>query len=306
VIARRGYHAAWLAVAWLLPFWCAAAPVPAKVELQSGQSLNVQLLRRDDRGWVFMRQGDSPAEIGMPGREFKSIEFNFNTGDKNPGDLYSERQYNQLTPLLVPIVQAVLPYLDLPNNMTPWAVMLLRCHYWRGEHQELRTLSHQLERLPDPAVQQEARAIRALSFADRNWEKDARKELDALGDVPPDSELAAVEDLVRAKLALADQRWSEAQEQAARVVAFHAKRFDWLPPALYVSALAQAGGGATNTAVQILHELELVAPGSAWSEQARTLSAEYAKSLPQDEPVGDSDRDDSGTRTNDTKSETEE
>ena len=267
----------WLMIGWLAAVLTTAGagevqPIKAKVVLTDGQELNVELLGREGNGLVNLREVGKEHEVGLPAKDFKSIEFVVDLEEAKVYDLYNQGDFRTAAEKLKQMLEPMFGYLNLPHNLAEPLSLYLKCLYWDRQYKELAKVSYLMEVIRDPQIQKEAQLFRILGWQALHDMRNAERELGKVGEITrKDKEGGAMYFFALSQMYLTQKEWLKAQEAAATVVAFYPRDFEWIGPALCASAEAYGRAGHYKVAKQIIDEVNLAFPNSYWGQTAKEL-----------------------------------
>ncbi|AKJ64098.1 hypothetical protein [Kiritimatiella glycovorans] len=260
--------------------WCgvlmAAAAVTAQDEplarmtLQSGKKWVVYLQGRKGDVLEMRRKGDQNA-IQMPASAFSEMEFRIEVDLEEARDWYRKGEFDRIRQEVGGLIEERLPYLDIPNNLTPYSILMLKANYWDGHYDEVVESAERLSESLDDDVRRTAEGFRALTHLEREETNDARRIIEKL-DIREDAEGQGAMDWYL--LSLYRQQRGElisSQETVAHVVAFHPRDFEWMPAALHHSAELYGLSDDFNAADRVIAEVRTFFGHTFWSNRVDSL-----------------------------------
>jgi tetratricopeptide (TPR) repeat protein len=253
------------------------AQVPARLTLKSGEEWLVALYSFSD-GQVELQQRGSDQRMTVPADMFSRVVFAVQADQIKIQDLYVRGEFEEVFNQLSEAIEPLKPYLSIPNNMTPYLMVLLKAAVWADRDQTVLEIAEWLrdaQLSSGELVEVERFPVLALIRSGRL--EAAEREIKAL-DIRFDKERdSALSWYLLARLRERQGRIPEAQEVAARIVAFHARDFEWMPPGLLLLAGLYGETGQYNAAEQVLQELRLLYASPHWMAQADRLAARLKK-----------------------------
>jgi tetratricopeptide (TPR) repeat protein len=253
------------------------AQVPARLTLKSGAEWLATLYSLAD-GQMELQQRGSEQRLTVPTDMIRRAVFAVQADQTKIQDLYVRGEFEQVFTRLTEALDPLKPYLSLPNNTSPYLMVLLKAAVWAGRDQavlETAKLLEGAELTPEEQVEVDRFPALALIRSGRLTEAEKKlKQLDIRLDKSRDSALSWY---LLARLRERQGRIPEAQESAARIVAFHARDFEWMPPGLLLLGELYGRTGQYNAADQVLQELQELYASPHWTAQADRLRAELKK-----------------------------
>jgi tetratricopeptide (TPR) repeat protein len=207
-----------------------------------------------------------------------SIEFAVDL-DRNPGqEAFIKGDFKTAAEAFKSAVLPAFPYMDITNNIAPFAPLLLRCMYFDEQYEDVMVKAGVLEkRLYDLNMRREMALYRIIATIGRKRMDDAIKQLEKFGEVKRTDSYAPLYYYAKAAIALHQERWEDLHEMAGRMVAFFPKDMDWMPAGLYLTAEAYMRTRSYDVADQIIGEVNRFYPSSRWAALASNLKPEIAR-----------------------------
>jgi tetratricopeptide (TPR) repeat protein len=258
-----------------------AQPPRAKITLQTDRALQVELLGFASRDMIRLRDVTGGSEAGIGVRDIKMIEFEFEFDRAEIERQYHQTRFKQTAETLWAALRPCLPYIELPNNASEYLSMMLSAMYWNKQYQELgEATAGILSFSRNEPLRLEARLMRVLALVAQGRVPAAREDL---AKVPADNahdNIVAMRLFAEASIHVGEDNWDQALQTLARLVAFHGKNFDWMPPALVLLARAYARAGRYEVADQIVSELQMISPRTHWTDTVARHKREWDKTRP--------------------------
>jgi len=255
------------------------AQVPARLTLKSGAEW-LAVLYSLSEGQVDLQQRGSDQRMTLPADMFSQAVFAAPADRTELQDLYVRGEFAQVFNRLSTAIDPLKPYLSIPNNMTPYLMVQLKAAVWAGRDQSVLETAGLLEGAElTPAEQAEVARFPVLALIRSGRLAEAERKLEAL-DIRLEKERdSALSWYLLARLRERQGRIPEAQESAARIVGFHARDFEWMPPGLLLLARLYGETGQYNAAEQVLQELRELYASPHWTAEADRLSVELNKKV---------------------------
>lgn len=243
----------------------------ARIILTSGSQMNVEVLERVSPNAIKVRDVDSKSEATLQRNDIRSIRFEFDI-QRGAIDLaYGDTDFKAVADRLWKELRPILPYADLPVNGPEYFPMLLNALFWTEQYGRINELYPFILRIQDPPLHQLARLYRLLSLIAQDRLLVANEDLKKLQDETTEPAIKPAILYAEARLKAARKEWSPAQRTVAQVIVFHPKDFDWMPPALLLSAQTHMELGRLQVASQILAEVREAYPKKHWIAMADAL-----------------------------------
>jgi tetratricopeptide (TPR) repeat protein len=261
-------------------------PLPARIVLRSGQAWDVELLGRFFADRVLLRRLEGSALIELPVADMARLDARFGFDLDPIAELYAAEKFEEAAARLAEGLTPFRPYVtDAAGNLEGAFRTLLLAHYWAGQYEQARALAdHILGKTTASRLHRDAARVRALCRAATGAE-DTPVPAAATDPSPsPDQPEASLHFYTLAILAMHQEEWDTAQEALARLITFRSRDFEWMPAALYQSAVLHARIDQVSVARQIVEEIALVYPATRWAEQARSLDLDALRPPPPPPP----------------------
>ena len=262
-------------------------PIKARVWVNQELSWDAEILGRFGRDKIRIRKQGEQGEINIPAADLFRIDFAVKVDRYTVLELYMNEKFTESRDLLHKVLTPYLVYADVPSNL--WWLFQVYCKalYWSGEHERLEQLaSRLLENAATSAMEKEATLYRILALLAIDRIDEAETLLSSVKPSGPNPWQSAQYHYTSARVHLAKERLAEAQEDIATVIAFHAKDYEWMPAALYLSAQGYADAGNIQVARQIVEEIGTAYPRTRWKTRAESLLSSLEQISPQeDEPA---------------------
>lgn len=243
----------------------------ARVTLQNDKTTEMELLGRRGEGGLITRTPDNPAEITYAFKDIKRVDFAVTFKQGDPSVLYQKGQFAEAAEALEPVITPWRSFLDLPeNNGAPLYLLYVKSLFWAKQYEKSLAACDALNTAREP-FDRLSRAIRVLDLLELRRIEDAGKQADAISPLTPADPEAALYFYAIARLRMAQKRIPEAQEAAARLVAFLPRDMEWMPAGLFVSAQGYQEAGKFSVASTIADEIRKLFAESPWAERAEEL-----------------------------------
>lgn len=246
----------------------AQAQYAAKITVNSGNSFVVDNLNVQGERLVA-KSGTSSTSLSM----IKSIEFRFSgIGLKACETMFRTGDRKALEGLIEMHVGPVAKYSYLPTNLGDYLVWLARAQYWNGN----RTGFGKTTGLIRQASNQKHIDVVSLYFTvqllDQGKLADAKQVFESVE--APESVSIAMTEYILGNIAIEEGRLRDAMQHVARIIAFHGRNTEWMPPATVLEARIYQQLGQPEKAAAVANELLIAYPGSRWSELGEKIMKE--------------------------------
>ncbi len=240
----------------------------AQVTLNSGNSFVVGKLDiRGDR--LYSANGQSAAAVSM----IKSVEFRFSGLNLSMCDsMFRAGKYSSLESLLERNLEPVRPFSYLSSNLSDYWVWLLRVQYWSNGQSGVTNTIAQIRMGGSPAHVDVATLYFAMLLLDQDQLADAKIVFNSVAD--PDAVSVPMTEYLRGKIALEEGDYRQAMQHVAKIIAFHSRNVEWMPPATALEARIYQKSGQPKKAEIVANELILAYPGTKWSALGEQIKKE--------------------------------
>jgi hypothetical protein len=273
------------------------APAPGSAEppdalrvtlwLKSRAKWDVEVLGRWGEDALRVSRVGERGEVSLPVADIARMDYAVPFDPLELREAYAREEFAGLVRDLGPAVGPSLAYLDVPSNVLPLLRLYLFCLYWAADYaQVLRVADLVRTQVAHETLVREAGLLKALALLELGRSEEAAEVLSPISAPSRHDEEGALYWYASARLHMARAAWREAQVEAAKIVAFAAKDFEWMPAGLYLSAVAYARRGAPAVARQVIAELRTAYPRSRWRRAADRLAEEIGE----DEALPDGDQ----------------
>ncbi|QBG47558.1 hypothetical protein EGM51_09190 [Verrucomicrobia bacterium S94] len=240
----------------------------AKVTLNSGHSFVVKALNiQGDR--LMQDTGSSSFALSM----IQSIEFRFSgVGLSMCESMFYRGDRKALEGLLEQYVGPVAQYSALPTNLGDYLVWWLRCQYWNGNTGGAGTTVGYIRKTGNERDMDVAGMYFALMLLDQGNVENARTVFSDIGNPADISE--PMTEYIQGRFALEAGKLKTAMQHVAKIIAFHIRDEEWLPPATVLEAEIYQKLGQPVKAAAVADELIIAYPNSRWSKRGETIKME--------------------------------
>jgi tetratricopeptide (TPR) repeat protein len=246
----------------------AQAQYAAKITVRSGNSFVVDNLNiQGDR--LVAKTGSSSTSLSM----IKSIEFRFSgLGLKTCETLFRTGDRKALEGLIDMHVGPVAKYTYLPTNLGDYLVWQARTQYWNGNRAGFGKTAGLIRQASNQGHIDVVSLYFAVQLLDQGKLSDAKQ---VFGSVEsPESVSVAMTEYILGKIAMDEGRLRDAMKSVARIIAFHGRNTEWMPPATVLEARIYQQLGQPEKATAVANELLIAYPGSRWSELGKEIMKE--------------------------------
>ena len=240
----------------------------AKVTVNSGNSFVVKKLNiQGDR--LYQESGQSSTSLSM----VKEIEFRFSSLSLGICErMFESGDRKALENLLNMNVGPVAEYSYLSTNLGEYLVWLLKTQSWNGNVAGMGKTIGQLRQTKNPRLIAEASLYFTMMLLDQGKVENAKTIFSSVDD--PASISIPMTEYIMGKIALDEGDSRKAMQHVARIVAFHGRDAEWMPPATVLEARVYQMLGQPEKAQAVANELILAYPGTQWSRQGEAIMME--------------------------------
>ncbi len=240
----------------------------AKVTVNSGNSFVVKQLKiQGDR--LYAETGQSSTALSM----ISAIEFRFSGISLSMCEsMFEKGDRKSLENLLEQSVGPVAGYSYLPTNLGDYLMWMLRARYWNGNAAGFGTTFGQIRQSKETARVEEGSLYFALTLLDQGKVDNAKTVLASVEN--PDIYSVPMAEYIRGRIALEEGDPRRAMRHVARVLAFHSRDAEWLPPATVLEARVYQRLGQPEKAAAVAEELMIAYPDSRWSREGEKIKME--------------------------------
>ena len=240
----------------------------AKITVNSGNSFVVhQLNVKGER--LYQEAGGSSTALSM----IRKIEFHFSGISLNMCDsMFRMGDRKSLEGLLEQNIGPLAQYSNLPTNLGDYLIWWLKAQYWNGNVAGVGQTIGYIRQADDSVLIDEASMYFAMLLLDQGQVDNARTIFSSVGN--PEEISIPMTEYIRGKFALESGELREAMQHVARIIAFHSRDEEWLPPATVLEARIYQRIGHPQKAVAVAGELIIAYPNSRWSKLGETIKME--------------------------------
>ncbi|MDZ8119764.1 tetratricopeptide repeat protein [Pontiella agarivorans] len=240
----------------------------AKVTLNSGNSFVVKMLNiQGDR--LKLDTGESSFALSM----IQSIEFRFSGVGLNMCEsMFHRGDRKALEGLLDQYVGPVAQYSHLSTNLGDYLIWWLRCQYWNGNAAGAGATVGYIRKSGNKRDMDVAGMYFTMMLLDQGKVENARTVFSSVG-YPADISEPMTE-YIQGRFALEAGDLKAAMKHVAKIIAFHIRDEEWLPPATVLEAEIYQQLGQPVKAAAVAEELIIAYPDSRWSRRGETIKVE--------------------------------
>jgi tetratricopeptide (TPR) repeat protein len=247
-------------------------PVSAQLGLGEGRSWKGQIVSRDG-DWIEFSTGTSAKPIRIGISTIKELNFKVNVDTKKISALMADMDYDGAISSLEKSLAPFAEYRDIPSNVMRYNTILMELYYRNKQYDLLLEISRAVgSNDSHPAMQSNARVYTALALISSGKKDEALALRINFGwDKASTRDTSAGELYARAKLNLLSGELVKAQEDAAKVVAFHSQDTDWIQPSELLCAEIYAEMGMFDSAEEVCRQIMILYKNSPEAEEAGQL-----------------------------------
>lgn len=240
----------------------------AKVTVNSGNSFVVRKLNiKGDR--LYQEGGSSSTSLAM----IQQIEFRFSGISLNMCDsMFRTGDRKSLEGLLEQSVGPVAQYSYLPTNLGKYLEWWLKAQYWSGNEAGVGKTIGYIRQTKDQAHIDVASMYFAMLLLDQGKVENAKTVFSSVG--KPEDVSVPMTEYIQGKIALETGDPRQAMQHVARIIAFHSRDPEWMPPATVLEARIYQRLGQPQKAEAVANELIIAYPNSRWSKLGEKIKME--------------------------------
>jgi hypothetical protein len=264
---------------------------------------NYELISRA-RSEIKAKSLESMREMPINVSAIKKLQFQFDYSPATVDKLNGGADYKEIAALLWKDLRPTFDYFDLPCEGLENLSLMVTALYWAGEYDKITEVDREESRLNNKPLRQTIDLYKLLTIISQRRLLVAEDELKKIEKEQPALLKTAPYVYAQAELQLSEQKALAAQKTIARLIVDYPKDFEWMPPALLLSARTYYALGNLDVASQILEELRLAYPMKHWTALAVELQkliesrrALLQKEAPAAEPEKEPELKDKGQET---------
>jgi tetratricopeptide (TPR) repeat protein len=242
-----------------------AAPLNVELIMSGGRSWKGQLINRDG-DWVEFSTGVSARPIRLGANTIEQINYDVKLNLEQLLQLKEDREFNKLISNLHQVLAPFEAYQDIPSNLTRYRALLMELYFLTKEYDQTLAYATQLasDGGDDVALIENAQTFQALSLIESGRSDEAQvlmDELGWLGELKEDSNPKQL--YLGAKLMSAKEKYNQAMEFIAYVIAFNSQDTEWMQPAELLCAEIYMKLGMFDSAEEVIRQISLLYPNTA-------------------------------------------
>lgn len=255
-----------------------AKPLPAELIMGNGRSWKGKLVRRDG-DWVEFSTGTSPRPIRIGASTIKELNFEVNIDAEKVSEMVKNREFERVINTLSRAMDPFSAYNDIPSNLTKYNSLLMELYYRIKQYDKSLVISSKIAADDrNPALQKKARIYKALALIDAGKSDEAEALLSTYGWDQSVSEQAAPEELyIKAKLLVMNEKYSQAMELVAKIIAFNSQDPDWMQPAEMLCAEIYTELGMYDSAEEVCRQIFILYKNTPEFDKAQRLKIKIEK-----------------------------
>lgn len=244
---------------------------PAVLEAANGKKIKVFLQSLENDSLKF-QPFKSTKNITVPSSKIRSLKF-FSTYDvEGIKTSFNAGEYDAVIAVLEPLLQELMQYMTIQNNMRDSLFMLFESYLGKGDFSNVRKNARYLLESGDSMYITKANVALALASINTGDLAAAEKIRDEL-------ESPAASLYLKASIERAQQKPKEAILTVTEIITDHANDLDWLPQGellnayLYLDMTGTNSVITTNSAMNTARQVKNIYAGSHVAADARKLWA---------------------------------
>jgi hypothetical protein len=232
---------------------------------------------KDGLEWVTMNRRGETATLDLAATDVVFLMFKPDYDPVEIKQLYGDRKFAEAAEKMRGYLVRTFRYLDLPNNVLPDVLLLLRCYYRAENYPETQKLGRMISGVVPPGpMRDEARLYGVLALQGMDDMDHAARLLENQPPLGRKNDAAPLYWYAKARDALWRRDWAVAREYAEQIVSYAPRDFIWLPAGLYFSGKFHLVNGNSEVGRKVLEELFVVAPDDVWAGRAAAVLQDAA------------------------------
>ncbi len=212
-------------------------------------------------GRLYSDTGQASTSVSV----ITKVEFRFSGLDlKMCKKMFYSGKHKALENLLQQYVSPVMIHSDLPGNLGDYLVWMLRVQYgnknWSGAEETIVKL-----RKMKKAEQVDIANLYSTLIL-LNQEKIGTAEAMFASVMNPEEISVPMTEYIRGRFAVERKDYRQAMLHISKIIAFHSRNPEWLPPATVLEAEVYQKTGQFKKAESVANELLMTYPGTQWSK----------------------------------------
>ncbi|MDF7801532.1 hypothetical protein P4C99_18790 [Pontiellaceae bacterium B1224] len=260
-----------LAGVFILGVASEAASLQAELIMPGGRSWKGLVVSRDGDWVEFSTGATKPIRVGAD--TIEELVFEVNIDQEKINEMNRNREYERIIAALDSALEPYAEYSDIPSNLVKYNSILMELHYKTKNYDKALEIAQKIamdER--DPELQDQSRVYQALSLIDAGRSEAAEELLAEFGwdqDLSDDSSPQKL--YIAAKLMVLKERYADAMELVAKVVAFNSQDPEWMQPAELLCAEVYTELGMYDSAEEVIREISLLYKNTNEDDLAQQL-----------------------------------
>ena len=233
--------------------------------MSGGRAWKGQLIKRDG-DWVEFSTGVSARPIRLGASTIERINYNVKINLEQLLQLKEDREFNRLISNLNQVLAPFKSYQDIPSNLTRYRALLMELYFLTEEYDQALAYATQLvsDGGDDVALVENAQTFQALSLIESGRSDEAEVLMDQLGWLGELREDSNPKQLyLGAKLMSVKEKYNQAMELIAYVIAFNSQDTEWMQPAELLCAEIYMELGMLDSAEEVIRQISLLYPNTA-------------------------------------------
>lgn len=253
-----------------------AEGLPVNLVLNNGDKVAGKLHGRKGTSMVIFEKAGDRVLINFPLERVNAMTFDFGEVGETADKLFAAGEFRKSAAMLDEMLKPVSSLFDMTGNHMPWVIKHIQALYWGGQYLECVRACENLKRQVAYAPwKEQATLYQVLSLL----QKDRTRKLDTLMEsvgTPKDGDSwAPLYWYVRCIKSMAEHRWVDAWKESAEMVTRFSRDDDWLPVALYTSAIMYRKFNRDDIRKVIVSEITDLYPDTPWAVKAQNIEQDY-------------------------------
>lgn len=230
----------------------------AKITVNTGSSFVVKKINiRNDR--LYSDNGKASTSVdSIKYIEFRYIGINLNLCKS----MYRMGDRKSLESLLNQYVGPTTKYSYIPGNIGSYLEWLLRVQIWNRNYEDAKKTIATLRSMPNPDGVQRANLYFVFLLLEQEDVTSAKKVFDSITERNAAS--PAMLEYLTGRIAYERGDYDQAMQSVAKILAFHSRDIEWMPPTTLLEAKIYKAKGQSEKVIAVADELIMAYPGTEW------------------------------------------
>lgn len=249
-----------------------AASFKAELKMPGGRSWKGNVVERDGDWIVFSTGEGRPIRIGAG--TIDELVFEVKLDEEKLTEMIREREYEGVISTLNQVLSPYIGYGDIRSNLTKYNALLMELYYKTANYDKSIELATKIaEDDRDLALQSNGQVHLVLSLIASEQIEKAKKMLADYGWSDLGADAKPQELYVAAKLFVSEEKYAEAMELVAKIVAFNSQDPEWMQPAELLCAEVYTELKMFDSAEEVIRQISLLYKNTNEDDKAQLLKS---------------------------------